>query len=109
MTLPAWNPDGAVVARMDDTDDMLASVWRYGVTDWEAGHGEPFDVALAQEAPEDPVDRETDEQWVHVDDADPFPGRLIADDRLRDDDYALAIDDSDEYAPEELAMHLVAP
>ena len=85
---------------------MTEKYWRYGVTGWESAHPEPFDVALAQEVPDATLDLPDDEQWSQVDGPDDFPGRLIADDRLRDDDYAVAVDDASEFSAEELAMHV---
>jgi hypothetical protein len=100
-----WDPDEAVDhVPADDDGDVL---WRYGVTDWEAAHPEPLEVALAQENPDLPT--ACDEQWLEVDEDEPFPGRLVADEAVADDDYARAVDDGEEFAAEELAMHLVEP
>ena len=106
MTGKQWNPDDATVPPLDEADPVAP--WRYGVTAWEASHHEPLDVALAQELPE-PAG-EVDERWTEVDDDDPFSGRLVADETVGDDDYALAVDeDVDGFAAEELAMHVVEP
>ena len=106
MSSETWNADEGLVEAEDM--DELGSVWRYGVTGWEATHPEPLSVALAQERP-DTVPVDDDEQWSEIDGTDPFAGRLIEDAGTRDDDYALAVDDVDDFAPEELAMHLVEP
>ena len=107
MTTGRWDPDGAEVMA-DDVDDE-GVVWRYGVTGWEATHPEPLDVALAQEIPDPSPDADGDEQWELVDDEDEqLAGRLVADDAVQDDDYALAVDDPEELAPEERAIHVVS-
>lgn len=108
MTPEAWNPDDALVEPEQD-DGEQAAAWRYGVTPWEAAHPEPLDLALAEEEPEPDGAADDDEQWALVDDADAFPGRLVADEEVRDDDYALSVDDPNDLAPEELAMHVVEP
>jgi hypothetical protein len=105
-----WNPDDALLLGQDADGDVLGAVWRYGVTGWEAAHCEPLDVALSQEAPETIPDEPLDAAWADCDAAEPFPGRLVADEAVGDDDYALAVDDEDvEFSPEELAMHVVEP
>ena len=105
MTPEHWDADAALVGPETDSVDE-ASVWRYGVTDWETTHHEPLDVALAQEAPEPDVDAPDDEQWSLVDGPEQFPGRLVADETVRDDDYAVVVDDGDDFSAEELAMHV---
>jgi hypothetical protein len=110
MTPQSWDPDEATASELDTEDESLGSVWRYGVTDWEASHAEPLDVALSQEVPEPVSEQAEDEQWSQCAvDTEPFAGRLVADEALGDDDYAFAVDDLDEFAAEELAMHLVQP
>jgi hypothetical protein len=109
MTPTNWNVDDARLDEVDDEFEEIASAWRYGVTGWETAHPEPFAVALAQEQPDvrAPV---VDEQWAEVDEVDEPAGRLIADVSVGDDDYALTVDDDiQDFAPEELAMHLVTP
>ena len=106
MTPQQWNPDDASVISVEDTD--IARPWRYGVTGWESSHGEPFDVALAQELPDADVDVDKDdERWTEVDADEPFSGRLLSDEKVRDDDFAVAVTDSGDFSPEELAMHVV--
>jgi hypothetical protein len=82
--------------------------WRYGVTGWEARHPEPLDLALAQEVPDLDLAPVDDEQWSQVDGPEEFPGRLVADDKLRDDDYACVVDDGADFSAEELAMHVMS-
>lgn len=107
MTPEVWNPDEALVDPNEEDTQELASLWRYGVTGWEATHAEPLDLALAQEQPE-VADDQVDEQWAESEpDSEPFAGRLLADEAVGDDDYAVAIEDSEGYSPEELAMHVV--
>jgi len=107
MTPERWDADEAIVGPETEPEDV-AGVWRYGVTGWETTHPEPLDVALAQEDPElGPVDE--DEQWTLVDGPEQFPGRLVADEKVRDDDYAVVVEDDDGFSAEELAMHLVSP
>lgn len=111
MTPEVWDADEAIVSQRDSEEDTaeLASLWRYGVTGWEATHAEPLEVALSQEQP-DVADEDVDEQWSDYNsESEAFPGRLVADEGVRDDDYAVAIEDSDKFAPEELAMHVVEP
>lgn len=104
MTPQMWNPDEAIVAVGDEPE--IGQVSRYGVTGWESSHHEPLDIALAQELPEPTV--EVDERWAELDVDDAFAGELVADDNVRDDDYALAVGaDADGFSPEELAMHVV--
>ena len=104
MTPQMWNPDDATLATGDEPELGRAS--RYGVTVWESSHHEPLDIALAQELPEPTP--EVDERWAEIDVDDPFAGELVADESVRDDDYALAVGaDADGFAPEELAMHVV--
>ena len=106
MTPERWDADEALEG--PETDPFEAgSVWRYGVTGWETTHPEPLDVALAQEDPEPDV-TEDDEQWTLVDGPEQFPGRLVADEKVRDDDYAVVVEDDDGFSPEELAMHVVS-
>lgn len=113
MTVEGWDPDQAELLPPADTEDSdTASVYRYGVTDWESSHPEPLGVALAQEVPEesgpaDEVGETEDDEWADVDAETGFPGRLLADVEEGDDDYALAVADADDYAAEELAMHIV--
>lgn len=108
MTMWNWNPDDGALDEADDWIDELASAWRYGVTGWEAARPEPFALALAQEQPE-LRPRTVDEQWAEIDEPDDFAGRLVADVGMADDDYAIVVDGGRDFAPEELAMHLVAP
>jgi hypothetical protein len=110
MTSQGWNPDEALVPEPDTDVDTVGAVWRYGVTGYEAAHVEPLDVALSQEDPETAPDEPVDDPWADCDATDQFAGRLMADEQLGDDDYAIAVDDEDiEFSPEELAMHLVEP
>ena len=66
-------------------------------------------MALAQEVPDASTDEEPDEQWELVEPEEPLSGHLVADEAMGDDDYALVVDDLTEFAPEELAIHLVTP
>jgi hypothetical protein len=50
---------------------------------------------------------DSDDEWREVDADEPFPGRLLADDAVADDDYARAVDDPEVFTVEELAMHIV--
>jgi hypothetical protein len=106
MTPWMWNAEDGALEEPDSSIEELGSTWRYGVTGWEASHPEPLALALAQEQPEvqAPV---VDEQWSEIDDADALSGRLVANLAIGDDDYALVVEDVQDYAPEELAMHLV--
>ena len=111
MMVESWDADQALVRPETEVgvvtgDAQRPCRFRYGVTAWEATHHEPLDVALSQESP-DAVDDDVSDDWYDVDDDDPFPGRLLADARVRDDDYAVAVEDVDGYAVEELAMHVV--
>jgi hypothetical protein len=105
MTPERWDVDEAAVEPVPDPSEHMA-VWRYGVTGWETSHPEPLDVALAQEDPDPDPDAVDDEQWTMVDGPEEFPGRLIADEKVRDDDYALVVADAEDYSAEELAMHV---
>ena len=110
MTVEGWDPDQAMMLpTSEEQADVEAAVpSHYGVTEWESSHAEPLSVALAQEAPEEEADLEDrDDEWSEVDEDAGFPGRLLADVDEGDDDLALAVVDLDEYAPEELAMHIV--
>lgn len=92
MTTESWDPDQAVVHGPVDEDlEGTWSVDRYGVTGDEEVHGEPLDVALAQEEPDPIATVGADDQWVLVDDEDLGQIRFA---------------DRDGRAPEELAMHL---
>jgi hypothetical protein len=92
----------------EEGDAEAAVPFHYGVTEWESSHAEPFSVALAQEVPEKSEELDdSDDEWGDVDEAADFPGRLLADVDEGDDDLALAVVDGDEYASEELAMHIV--
>jgi hypothetical protein len=106
MTPERWDVDTAVVERTTNELDST-SAWRYGVTGWETTHPEPLDVVLAQEDPDPDLDAADDEQWCMVDGPDEFPGRLVADEKVRDDDYAVVVEDADDFSAEELAMHVV--
>jgi Family of unknown function (DUF5709) len=106
MTPQLWNPDDATLTTGDEPE--LGRTSRYGVTGWESSHHEPLDLALAQEAPEPVIEVEVDERWAEVDIDDAFAGELVADDNVRDDDYALAVGaDAEGFSAEELAMHVV--
>jgi hypothetical protein len=109
MTPERWDADEALVEAEKDSFDDEAGVWRYGVTGWESIHHEPLDVALAQEVPEPDLEAVDDEQWALVEGPEQFPGRLIADEAVRDDDYAVVVEDDDDFSAEELAMHVVSP
>ena len=96
MTVEFWDTDLAVVyGPIDEELEGTCSADRYGVTLEEELHGEPLDVALAQEEPDlvtpDPV---SDDQWALIDETDDFaaPGGRRTD-----------------RSPEELALHLVEP
>jgi hypothetical protein len=106
MTPQRWDTDEAVVTVEGDPADE-AVPWRYGVTGWETGQPEPLDLALAQELPDPDVDVEDDEQWTLVDGPESFPGRLVADEAVADDDYALVVENDSDFSAEELAMHVV--
>jgi hypothetical protein len=112
MTAENWDIDQASqspASRNEGDTDGLPCVYRYGVTSWESSHPEPLDVALGQELPEDAVGRsDTDDDWWDDDTDSVFPGRLLADDAVADDDYARAVDDAELFTAEELAMHVVA-
>lgn len=95
MTVEFWDADMAVVVGpIDEELEGTCTSDRYGVTLAEELHGEPLDVALAQEEPDfSAPDRDSDEQWVLVDDVDDFrPGSGRAD-----------------LSPEELALHVMQP
>jgi hypothetical protein len=110
MTVEGWDPDQAVLLSTSEGDDDLADaapVRRYGVTGWESCHHEPLSVALSQEVPDGGPDVLDDDIWRDVDDDARFPGRLLADVQENDDDLAVAVVDPEDYAAEELAMHIV--
>lgn len=111
MTVEGWDPDQAMMLPTSEDDgdvDAAAPPVRYGVTEWESSHAEPLSVALAQELPEaQAAIDESDDLWVDVDENTAFPGRLLADVQEGDDDLAVAVVDPEDYAPEELAMHIV--
>ena len=96
MTIENWDADMAVVFGPIDEDlEGTCTADRYGVTLTEELHGEPLDVALAQEEPDATVpDRESDEQWALVEAMDDFAP--IAVNRL-------------DQSPEERALHVVEP
>jgi hypothetical protein len=112
MSVESWDPDQALLLPVEeDTDEEPVSPpVRYGVTGWESSHQEPLSSALAAEVPDRGTsavdDVGVDDEWVEVDDDARFPGRLLAD-AEPDDDYAVAVEDLDDYAPEERAMHTV--
>ena len=96
MTSEYWDPDQAVVHGPVDEDlEGRCSADRYGVTGEEEVHGEPLDVALAQEEPDVLPAAGADDQWV-----------LVEDD---EDAGEIRFHDRDERAPEELALHLERP
>ena len=90
-------------------DGKIGEDWpKHGVTDWESSHHEPLRVALSQEIPDTmPAIDDSDDLWLEVE-VDEFPGRLLPDDREAGDDFAVAVVDPEDYACEELAMHIVA-
>ena len=95
MTVEYWDADMAVVfGPLDEDLEGTCSVDRYGVTLAEELHGEPLDVALAQEEPDFAAPaRDSDDQWVLVEETGDFavarPGRV-------------------DQSPEELALHVVS-
>jgi hypothetical protein len=111
MTAESWDTDQALLSPASGTEeeaDDLPCVYRYGVTSWESSHPEPLDVALGQELPDAAVGAsDSDDEWREVDADESFPGRLLADDAVADDDYARAVDDPEVFTVEELAMHIV--
>jgi len=96
MTVEYWDADMAVVFGPIDEDlEGTCTSDRYGVTLAEEMHGEPLDVALAQEEPDVAMpDQDTDEQWALVEGIDEFGpsagGRF-------------------DQSPEEMALHVVEP
>jgi len=102
-----WDANqSAMIEPTDGADDVVRLVPdRYGVTAWESCRHEPLDVALAQELPDSGVGV-LDDLWADSDADTPFAGRLVAGERS--DEYAIAVDDSDGYSAEELAIHVVA-
>lgn len=112
MTIEGWDPDQALLLPGsdvdEDEDEQAGATERYGVTGWESSHHEPLSVALSQEEPDSAsAADDADDQWLEVEEGDAFPGRLVPDAQEADDDYAVAVVDPAEYAPEELAMHIV--
>lgn len=96
MTVEYWDADMAVVFGPIDEDlEGTCTADRYGITLEEELHGEPLDVALAQEEPDLTVpDRDSDEQWALIEPIDDFrPGGF----------------GSADHSPEELALHVVEP
>ena len=96
MTIEYWDADMAVVfGPIDEELEGTCTADRYGVTLAEEMHGEPLDVALAQEEPDVTVpDPGSDEQWALVEGLDDFPPSGL---------------DGLGRSPEELALHLVEP
>lgn len=91
-----WDADQAVVHGPVDEDlEGTPAVDRYGVTGTEEISGEPLDVALAQEEPDDAVPPRVDDEWLLVEHADDC-GRIV-------------FHGSDGHGPEELALHLERP
>jgi len=96
MTVEYWDADLAVVfGPIDEGLEGTCTADRYGVTLAEELHGEPLDVALAQEEPDVAApDRESDEQWALVAAVDEFGPSVFG---------------QFGGSPEELALHVVEP
>ena len=96
MTVEFWDADQAVTFGPVDSDlDGTCTIDRYGVTLEEELHGEPLEVALAQEEPDYDVSFGDDDVWAFVE---------------SDEDYTIApSSDPAGRSPEELALHLESP
>ena len=95
MSCSEWDASLAVsYGPLEEELDGQPTIDRYGITVREELAGEPLEVALAQEEPEDTPDRGEDDPWIFVDQG------WGADDRL--------FSPSDDVAPEETAMHVVS-
>jgi hypothetical protein len=95
-TVEFWDPDQAVtVGPIDEDLEGTCASDRYGVTGEEEIHGEPLEVALAQEEPDVTTVIGSDDQWVLVED---------------EEDYAsIRFHDASERSAEELALHVESP
>ena len=95
MTCSQWDTDLAVTyGPLEEELDGQPTIDRYGITTREELAGEPLAVALAQEEPDNVLDRAYDDPWIFVEQG------WGADDRL--------FSPSDDLAPEETAMHVVS-
>ena len=93
MTVEFWDPDQAVTFGPIDAElDGICCIDRYGLTLEEELHGEPLEVALAQEEPDVSAALGSDDVWAFVE---------------SDEDYAVApVSDPAGRSAEELALHV---